>query len=439
MLFVQSVPTYYTLFTQGGFFMGDIFIKKVLGDKVSIYKRGSDTKFHYHYYFRLFGKTYRGTCHSNNIDESELYSIIKYNDTKKNKGVVKKSITFRECVNNFFEDKSTYLKTTSLQMYKNHSKLLLLYFKKIDPNIITTESFKSYEKWRRTYFIDNPKENIIRYMRLGVKSKMTLKPHSVGDTTINREIGLLRNILKHNMDNDKLTLKKVPVYKNKYEPPRTDYLVKDEYLKLKEYYLITNPNPYYWKIISFVQNTGLRYPSELNELKWNDYHEDKDFMIIRNRKGRKNNDKIWSIPIVGTSKKILMDLKNRENIKTEPSDYIFIDDTGKRILNISRSFKKSIRECGIDKRLSMYSLRHTYTTRIISTRPDIPLKILSESLGHTSVSMIEKHYGHLRPIDLVKYFQKSENKKQEIIKERKIQKKKQTNTDTQPPDITLDL
>ncbi len=160
-------------------------------------------------------------------------------------------------------------------------------------------------------------------------------------------------------------------------------------------------------------------------------------MIIRNRKGRKNSEKIWSIPIVGTSKQILMDLKNRENISTSPSDYIFVDDWGKRILNISRSFKKGVRECGIEKRLSMYSLRHTYTTRMITTRPDIPLKLLAESLGHTSVTMIEKHYGHLRPTDLVKYFQKSENKKQEIIKERKQKQKKQReqNTTNVEPDV----
>lgn len=414
--------------------MTDVFIKKVLGDKVSLYRRGSNDKYHYHYYFRLFNQTFRGTCRSNNIDESELYSILKYNEIKKNKGVDKKPLTFRECVENFFEDRSTDLKQTTLETYKIHSKFLSLYFKKIDPNTITTEDLKNFEKWRRNYFIENPKKNNIKYIRKDEKRKMKKKPHSVGDVLINREIGLLRNILKHNIDNDKLTIRKVPKYKNKYEPPRTEYLVKDEYLKLKEYFLKTNP--YYWKIISFVQNTGLRYPSEINDLQWEDYHYDKDFMIIRNRKGRKNSEKIWSIPIVGTSKTILTELKNRKGISTEPSKYIFVDDNGTRVLNITRSFKKGLRKVGIEKKLSMYSLRHTYTTRIITTRPDIPLKLLAESLGHTSVSMIEKHYGHLRPTDLVKYFQKSEDKKKDILKERKKKQKNKTNIE---PDVPLDL
>lgn len=411
--------------------MTDILIKKVLGDKISIYRRGTDTKFHYHYYFRLFNKTFRGTCKSNNIDESELYSIVKYKQVMENKGKDKKPITFNECVNNFFEDRSTDLKKTTLETYHIHKKFLQLYFKNIDPNTITVEDYKKYEKFRRNYFLVNTKKNEIKYIRKSEKRKMKKKPHSVGDTTINREIGLLRNIIKHNIDNDKLTIKKVPIYKKKYEPPKTDYLTKDEYLKLKTYYLNQN-NKYYWNIISFVQNTGLRYPSEINNLKWQDYHYDKNFMIIRNRKGRKNSDKIWSIPIVGTSKRILDELKSRTGISTEQSDYIFVNDDGKRVLNITRSFKKSIKKCGIQKNLSMYSLRHTYTTRIITTRPDIPLKLLAESLGHTSVSMIEKHYGHLRPTDLVKYFQKSEDKKQEIIKERKEKKQKKI---TSPKDV----
>jgi len=71
--------------------------------------------------------------------------------------------------------------------------------------------------------------------------------------------------------------------------------------------------------------------------------------------------------------------------------------------------------------LSMYSLRHLYTTRILSTRPDIPIKILSEVLGHVDTKMIDKYYGHLRPTDLVKFYEKSEEKKQEILKERQTQ------------------
>jgi len=71
-------------------------------------------------------------------------------------------------------------------------------------------------------------------------------------------------------------------------------------------------------------------------------------------------------------------------------------------------------ECGIEKNLTMYSLRHLFTTRMVR-RPDIPIKILSEVLGHKDTTMINKYYSHLRTEDLVNVFQRSEDHKQEII------------------------
>jgi len=396
--------------------MSDVFVKKVLSGKITLYSRGNDVNYHYHYYFRLNRKTYRGTTHTNNLDDSEEYSIVKYNEIKNNKGKQQKTITFRECLNKFFEYKKTKLKPTTLQTYETHSRFLLEYFKKIDPNTIDTDTYKNYEDWRRKYFLVNPEKNVIKYKRNNSTIKMKKKPHTVGDVLINREIGLLRNILQYCFENNLLSIKTIPKWEPLDEKRREETITKEEYEKLKRYFLKTNP--YYWSICSFLQNTGLRYPSELNELKWKDINLDKSFMIIRNRKGRKNSDKKWSVPIVGTSKKILMELKNRD-IPTNPEDYVFVNNQGKRVLNIKRSFQKGLLECGITKPLCMYSWRHTFCTRIVSTRPDIPLKILAETMGHLDVRMIDRHYGHLRPETLVNYFKKSEDKRQQILKKRK--------------------
>jgi len=402
--------------------MGDIFVKKVLSDKISIYRRGNDEKFHYHYYFRLDGKTFRGTCHSKNLDDSEEYSIIKYNEIKKNKGP-QKTTSFPDCVKLFFEFKNTRVKPTTITTYRIHSRYLLEYFRSIDPNSITSEHFENYDKWRRNYSREHPRKNTIRYKRKGEEKIMKKPPHTVGDILINREIALLRNILRFGIGKNLLSIKEIPPWEKYDENRRELTLSKTEYLKLQQYFLKTNP--YYWSIISFVVNTGLRYKSEINELRWCDIKLEKNYMIIRNRKGRKKSDKkIWSVPIVGTSEKILNELKNR-NVSTNPDDYVFVNNQGKRILNISRSFKKGLIECGITKNLCMYSLRHTYVTKMIETRPDIPLKILAESLGHRSVSMIEKHYGHLRPDTLVKYFRKSEKTRQRILERRRREEEKE--------------
>jgi integrase len=240
---------------------------------------------------------------------------------------------------------------------------------------------------------------------------------SVGNVIVNREIRLLVSVLRFSQEElGFLKDTKVPSWKMLPESRREEILTKEEYLKLEEYF--QKNNPYYWSIISFVQNTGLRYPSEVNRLKWKDVNLKKEFIVVRDRKGKGKTLKDSVVPIVGTSKEILEGLKSRENISKGKDDFVFVNDVGKQIRYIHKSFKKGLKECGIEKNLSMYSLRHLFTTRILTTRPDIPTKILSEVLGHVDTKMIDRVYGHLRGDDLVKFFKRSEEKKQEILKEK---------------------
>jgi len=111
-------------------------------------------------------------------------------------------------------------------------------------------------------------------------------------------------------------------------------------------------------------------------------------------------------------------LKSRKDIPKGDDDPVFVNDNGVQISNIRKSFKQSIVDCGIKKNLCMYSLRHLYTTRMVK-RPDIPLIMISQSLGHKDTSMVNKYYSHLRIEDLVKTFQKSEERKQEILEQEK--------------------
>lgn len=402
--------------------------KRVLSNKITLYKR-IDSPF-WHYYFRVNKNTFRGTTHLKNFDESEEFCILKYNEIKNSSGKIVSKKTFKQCVDHFFEKRSKKIKKNTLSGYKVKSRFLLEYFKHIDPNAINAQVCSAYKKWRVNYYIDNPKRTKYEYKQRGNKVK-SHRDFKVSDVTASNELGLLINILKFCHDDDYIIIMRIPHIERSKGNSRDGILEKHEYLKLKEYFLMHNP--YYWLIISFVQNTGLRYPSELNELKWKDIHLDKDYMDVRNRKGKLEKKKVWSVPLVGTSKSVIEKLKNRD-VPTGPEDYVFVKDKDRRIINITRSFKKALIECEINKPLSMYSLRHTYATRMVSTRPDIPLKILAESMGHTSVQMIEKHYGHLQPEHLVKFFQRSEAKKQVILNGRKQDQSEtqldESNTDT---------
>jgi integrase len=45
------------------------------------------------------------------------------------------------------------------------------------------------------------------------------------------------------------------------------------------------------------------------------------------------------------------------------------------------------------QRLGFHQLRHSFSTRLLTR--GVPMKIVAQQLGHTSVRMLEKHYGHL--------------------------------------------
>lgn len=305
----------------------------------------------------------------------------------------------------------------TLKDYKRQSKYLIEYFKDRDINSISSKSeYAKYREWRKNYHKTHEKKNIQKYKRFG-KTIEGRKYTSVGNVVLNRECRLLVNILRFCKDSMNLFENvQIASYKMLPESRREEILSKKEYDTLREYWL--NKNPFYWQIISFVNNTGIRYPSELNRICNKDVHLDKSYVLIRDRKNKKKDNPLHTpVPIVGRAKEIIETLQARQNISNNPDDPVFVNDQGIQIKSISKAFKKSLDDCGIKRNLTMYSLRHLFTTRMVR-RPDIPIKILSEVLGHKNTTMIDKHYAHLRAEDYVNVFQRSEDHKQEILKNR---------------------
>ena len=64
--------------------------------------------------------------------------------------------SFQKCVERFFEYKKAKLKAVTLKTYQIHSRFLLEYFKKTDPNSIDADMYKDYERWRRKYLVIPP-------------------------------------------------------------------------------------------------------------------------------------------------------------------------------------------------------------------------------------------------------------------------------------------
>ena len=394
--------------------METTILKKLTSpQKITLYQRPDSPNIFY--YFTWKKKSYRGSTGTSNkqiaINKmNDIYYELTHNIRKN------KIVKFERVSKEFLQWKEKSVSPKTLIEYKRGCKYLCEKFGKVDiEQFGGKDIYLKYQTWREKYYDTHNKR--VRSQRNGkyLRGRIWDK---VGNITLNRECRLLVSILRFGKGYLKvLKNTEISPYTLLPENKREAILTKQEYLKLKEFWQKTNP--YYWNIISFVNNTGVRYPSELNRIKWKDVDFKRNYVIIRDRKNKNTGQALHTpIPLVGNAKRILTSLKEREGVSTEANDFVFLDDKGRQVKNIGKSFKKSLRKCAIDKPLTMYSLRHLFTTRMVK-RPDIPLMMISMVLGHKDTTMVERRYSHLRVGDVIRTFQISEMNKQKIIAEKK--------------------
>ena len=367
-----------------------------------------------YYYFHYKNKTYRGSTEENNIENShtKVKEIIYDVTHGKNKNEEKKKIIkFEVAVEKFLQFKENEkLAPKTLHEYRRQSKYLLEMFKGRDVNSFQSKKeHLDYMNWRKSYYKLHKDKTIQSYKRNGKEIKGR-KFKTVGDTSIDKEIVLLVSILRFSKEYmNALKEIEIPSYTiNGKNDKKRDVVKYWEYLKLKKYW--EEKNPYYWKIISFVDKTAVRYPSELLKITNSDVHLKEGFVLIRNRKSKKKKIIDTKVPLIEETKHILEELRSREGIPKGPNDPVFVNDKGVQIKYINKSFKKSLSELGINNKLSIYSFRHTYVTRLIKN-PEISMKIVSQILGHTDTTMVDRIYSHLTDDDALRAIQRMEEKK----------------------------
>jgi len=246
-------------------------------------------------------------------------------------------------------------------------------------NEVDKNEFHAYKEWRTNYHQNKKKRR---------KDKRTL---TVGNTSINRDLGLLVSILIFAKEElNILENLKVPKWKKLPERKRTDILSVGEIDKLKQYW--QKKNAFYWDLMNFILNTGLRYPSEVNNLKWKNIFLEKKLMYIKRKSRLADKDNFWGVEIYDEAYEILTRLKERQ-VPNGPEDFVFLDSKGRQIKNIKKAFKNSLKACGIEKPFPMFSFRHQFATEM--TARGMPPKALSEQMGHKTMRMIDETYTHL--------------------------------------------
>lgn len=386
--------------------MSDKKFMTIEGVKITLYHR--DNSPNIFYYFTLNKKSFKGSTGTSDKTLAIEFSLEKHREIKRLGGIVKKPLNFIKIVTKFLDFKRSRVSPHTIRDYTLQSKFLIEYFQTFEIKNIRSKDFTNYHKWRIRYYELNPKKVIQTYERNGrmVEGRTNVEP---GNFTINREIGLLRNIMGFCRDELEITDKiLIPKWNKLKEPRREKILEKEEYLKIIDYFSLENC--FYSNIIRFVNNTGIRYPSELITIKWKDIHLEKKYFTVL-RKGKV----IKSVPIIGTTRNILEKLREREGIPKGPDDFVFVNNEGKVVKSMRKSWLVALDILGIDKTVPIYSLRALFATRMLR-RPDISVKVIADILGHSDLEMIQNHYGHLKIEDLIKILQSSDDKKQDIIK-----------------------
>ena len=175
-------------------------------------------------------------------------------------------------------------------------------------------------------------------------------------------------------------LKTIRKVKNlKGEVKRLRYLTEEEIRAL-----LANCEPHLYPIVFTALNTGMR-KSEILGLKWSNVDLKNNLILLEKTKNGERRE----IPINQALKRVLLDLFVNRRLDT---DYVFVNPaTGKRYIDIKRSFNTACKKAGI-KDFRFHDLRHTFASHFVMNGVD--LKTVQELLGHKKLSMTLR-YAHL--------------------------------------------
>ncbi len=196
-------------------------------------------------------------------------------------------------------------------------------------------------------------------------------------------------------------------------------------LKRQEHHAAKIP---YLTILDFAVATCMRV-SEICRVTWKDFKDDREALIIRNRKHptKKNFDQ--EIPLIGGAFEILQERK-AEIIKTGTynlEDRIFpfkADSVGAGW----RVTREKLIKAGVNlENIVFHDLRAHGITTLIKDGWDI--SEVAKVSGHTNLDVLNRIYNRIKTVDIVTKYRKKEKEKKE--EEEKEKKQQQQNKDKQ--------
>lgn len=244
------------------------------------------------------------------------------------------------------------------------------------------------------------------------------KPASIG-----RIFATLHTALKQAEDNQLIARNPAEKVKRpKMQQGEINFLTREEQRRLLE----ALPNNDNARMIRFILCTGLRI-SEAIGLRWKDVKTDalgqhhisieqaivqfSDYGSTEGKKTKSHADVPKSkagrrkIPLMSVAVDLLEEQRKaqiadkekalQKGTGWEANDFVFATLQGKEKdrHNIARTLRETLHSAGINKRIGIHGLRHTFLTEMANT-PGVNMKTISEIAGHSKVAFTLQTYTH---------------------------------------------
>jgi len=137
--------------------------------------------------------------------------------------------------------------------------------------------------------------------------------------------------------------------------------------------------------------SGLRI-NELLNLRWSNIDFKNGFIVVGDAKFTTKGRNQRSVPMIDKIKELL---EKRAYVKRDKNDFVFRTKSGKRFTKdyVSKTFKKTCREIGLDEGIRFHSNRHAFGS-LLATK-GVPIYHIKEMMGHQS-SVTTERYSHVK-------------------------------------------
>lgn len=151
-------------------------------------------------------------------------------------------------------------------------------------------------------------------------------------------------------------------------------------------------------LIAVLVGTGMRLDEALH-LHWDDVDlEHRLITVHRGRKGMPKSGRMRHVPILDSVLPVIREMRLARGVNTmlwPSSAKPRQPGKARSQAGITRPFKRAVQRAGLDPAMRIHDLRHSFASLFLLDGGDI-FK-LSRILGHSSVTITEKTYAHLRP------------------------------------------